>query len=196
MDLLDMFFGAASQLSGAALTNYIISQVLGIGVFAICLVIGQVNGFKTILILKIIANVLQAASMIFVNAYTGATVAALAAVISVTVFVFRRKNVEIPKWFAPIAIAVYTVATAGSFSKPTDLLPIIGGVLLVLSLVSKTTTGFRIFMLISAVMWIPYDIAVLAHANLLTHVGNFITYAVGIIRFDLIKRKKDNGADI
>ena len=113
-----------------------------------------------------------------------------------TVFVFRRKNVEIPKWFAPIAIAIYTVATAGSFSKPTDLLPIIGGVLLVLSLVSKTTTGFRIFMLISAVMWIPYDIAVLAHANLLTHVGNFITYAVGIIRFDLIKRKKDNGADI
>ena len=195
MDLFNLFFGAASQLSGAALTNYIISQILGIAVFVVCLVIGQVNGFKTILILKIIANVLQAASMIFVSVVTGAVVASLAAVISVTVFVFRRNDLEIPKWFAPVAIGVYTLATASSFSKPTDILPIIGGVLLVLSLVSKTTTGFRIYMLISAVMWIPYDIAVLAHANLLTHVGNFITYTLGIIRFDIIKRKK-HGTDI
>lgn len=196
MDLFKIFFSAASELSGADLTNYLISQILGIGVFVICLMIGQVNGFKIILGLKIAANLLQTVSMLFVNAYVGAIVAALAAIISIAVFIFRRNCIDIPKWFAPASIAIYTVATLISFSKPTDILPIIGGILLVLSLVSKTTTGFRIYMLISAIMWIPYDVAVLAHANLLTHVGNLITYAIGIIRFDLIKRKKTDGTAI
>lgn len=192
MELLRQLLPELFTLTGSALWCFIAAQICGVGMFVMCILMGQTNRFSHILALKIGANLCQAASCLLMNALSGAMVAGLAAVISALVFVYRQKKGDkIPLWFVAAALVLYCATGVLSYQSLKDLLPIAGGVLFVLSVCAKNTTHYRVIMLCSAIMWLPYDFMVMVYANLLSHVGNFVTYVVGILRFDVFGKKKN-----
>lgn len=189
-ELLNLLFPEVARMSPAELALFCGSQAFGIGTFVLCILQGQTNRFRRILGLKIAANLMQALSCLLVAAYSGAAVAALATVISAAAFWIRRDGKQVPWWFTAASLVAYCGSGLLSYASPKDLLPVIGGILFVLSIVAKNPTAFRVIVLISGLVWLPYDISSLVYANLLIHGGNVIAFSVGILRFDILKQHK------
>ena len=76
---------------------------------------------------------------------------------------------------------------------PPELLPVLGAMVLLWGLGSRSTTVYRIALLINGVIWLLHDLYVMNYGLAMTHCFQIVSFAVGIVRLDVLAKKKAGG---
>ena len=108
------------------------------------------------------------------------------------------KNGKLPPKYLPgiflllsAANSAIHILASGVFRFPVDLIPVSCALLFVIGVTMKRAAATRLFFLANASLWIVYDLMVrpVAQANLVTHMVVVLSVAVGIVRYDMIRKQ-------
>lgn len=174
--------------------NYFVNQVViqGIGYLALLFVLlsFQKNKRVTILLLMLVGLILFVIHYGFLNAWTGALMNLVEAGV---VFVSYKKETDLwakHRFWLDIFVVTYVVAgiiTAKSF---IDFLPIVAQVFGAIAVWQKNPKAIRFLMLIPRPLWFIYNFTVGSYAGMTAETLILASVLIGIIRFDILKKKK------
>lgn len=208
-----------STLTGWALTTYIIAQVVGVVNTVLAVVAGQVKKKTAALILQVVMNSLMMMTEILLGAWSAVPVCVVAIAVSLIIYYYQNRERRIPKWVLGIAAAAFLLLTLPTYPGVTELikgeisaagfgeklaetgwvgglaelLPVIGAMVLLWGLGSRSTTVYRIALLINGVIWLLHDLYVMNYGLAMTHCFQIVSFAVGIVRLDVLAKKKAGG---
>jgi RsiW-degrading membrane proteinase PrsW (M82 family) len=74
------------------------------------------------------------------------------------------------------------------FSRLTDIIALFGTLLFIAAISQKSGKQYRLWILLSTVLWLTYDLVNLSFGPLITHLVQLITIIVGMVVHD---RKKE-----
>lgn len=168
-----------------------IAQSISIFTALIAILSLQLKNMKAILVCQISANLLAGSTYILLGGLSGAGVSIIAVVQAVVMYILKLKNIKPHFLVTLLFIAAFTGYSVWSYSSPLDLLPLGAAVFYSLSIAQKNPRRFRFFGTINPTFWLAYDIYTLALVNFLVHLGIFASGVVGIVRLDIIGRKKE-----
>lgn len=172
-------------------TAFIIAQAISIVTALIAILSLQLKNMKAILVCQIASNLLAGSTYILLGGLAGAGISLIAVAQAIVMFILKQNNIE-PNICVTLAfIAAFVGYSVWSFGSFFDLLPMGAAVFYSLSVSQKNPRLFRIFGTINPTFWLVYDIHSLALVNFLMHAGIFVSGVVGIVRLDILgKRKK------
>lgn len=171
--------------------EFIFSQVCGFVVFIVAVISFQLKNIKSVLLCQLICNGLGALTYILLDGLSGCGLFLVAVLQSVVYFIFRAKDKK-----APIAVAVAFVLAYGTcsvltYKTPVDLISAVAALTCALGLAQEKPFGYRAFLLVNGLLWCLYDINVGAYSMIATHVATVLSAGIGIVRFDLRKKKRE-----
>lgn len=163
-------------------------QVIGVFAMIFSLLVFQANNRKQMLSLHSVANFLYFVHLYLLNGLTGALTSLIAGVRNLiyTKYEKGKRPIAVPLIFIGI-LAIVCVIT---WKDWTSLLPISGGVLGTISFWQKKPKNIRLFSLFVSPMWFVYGIINGSYAIILTELVMFSSDVIGIIRYDILKKKK------
>ena len=168
-----------------------IAQSISVITALIAILSLQLKNMKAILACQISANTLAGLTYVLLGGLSGAGVSIIAVIQAIVMYVLKVKNVN-PHFTVTLAfIAAFAAYSIWSYTSPLDLLPMGAAIFYSLSIAQKNPRRFRAFGTINPTFWLAYDIYTLALVNFLMHLGIFISGVVGVIRLDVIGRKKE-----
>lgn len=150
----------------------------------------QLKNMKGILTCQIAANILSASTYLLLGGLSGAGMGFIAAVQAIIIFVLKQKNIEPRFWMSLVFIAMFVGYLAWSYRSPIDLLPMGAAVFYSLSISQKNPTLYRIYGTVNPTFWLAYDVFTLAYVNFFVHLGILLSGLVGLIRIDILGRRK------
>ncbi len=169
----------------------ILAQVLnalgtGINIFGIN------NKKKNItLIYFAIGNIFVAASLGLLGAYSGLIIQIIFVIQTIINYFYEKKSNKYPLWLILLYVIVPSIILAFNFQSMWDICPLIGGIMYQLALVSQNFT-LRALNLVSALVWIPYDLHFGQYVGAISCTVFSITDVIAILRFDVLQKKKNN----
>lgn len=166
----------------------IISNSLGLVATAIVIFIVYQKDIRKILIGEIGANFIVALSYLMLNGISGAGICVLATLHTVASYIISKKSKRFPWTLTVGFIVLYTLFTFITYRVPIDLIPYFCTVLFSLAIMQKRPSSYRIFKTANALVWIVYDISVIALSTTLTHAFLLISGIIAIIKMDILKK--------
>lgn len=174
---------------------YILAQVFGtLGIITLFFSV-QYNSKKQILGFQIAANLFYAIQYLFLNAIPAAVMSIVSLLRCIVFFLFEKKNKKIPAYVLAIFIALIIVLAKFLNYGVMGFFPIICTLLYTIGIWQKNLNIFRIITLITACIWIGYNVFVGAYPSLIGNSFEVLTSLIAIYRFNLNesdnkKRKK------
>ena len=148
----------------------IVAQVLGaLGIISMVLSV-QFNSKKQVLGFQIAANSLFAFQYLCLNAISAVVMSFVAVLRCVVFFVFENKGKKVPIWVLGIFLVLITV--------------------LFVFLKSGNLNVFRVITLITASLWIGYNVYYHAYPSLVGNIFEVLTSLIAIYRFNLDDTRK------
>ena len=108
------------------------------------------------------------------------------------IFYFLDKRGITPKtrkWVLWSFAAVYIVGTVFVYQNWGDIVSCAGVLLYLLAITQSQSSKYRRYICLNTLLWMIYDITILAFGSLIAHGVEFTSALIGIIRLDV--RKKD-----
>ena len=155
----------------------------------------QLKSMRAILICQIAANLLSSSTYLLLGGISGAGVGLIAAVQAIIIFFLKQKKIEPRFWMSLVFIAMFVGYMLWSYKSPVDLLPMGAAVFYSLSISQKKPFLYRIYGTVNPTFWLVYDVFTLAIVSFLMHAGILISGIVGIIRLDILGRKKAKASE-
>ena len=168
--------------------SYVLAQVIGVIVAIISLSCVQFKDKRFILAGQFLNNFLFGVSWALLGGLAGAWICLLASVqILVLHFVgkeqtqtaFRRKLVV-----TAIFASAYITGTCIVFKGWPDLIVCTCAMLFSLSIIQRNASRMRSVMFCNMILWIIYDLALGAYANMITHCLTIISLITAKLRLD------------
>ncbi len=174
-------------------TAFWIAQSISIVTTVIAILCMQLKKMNWILVCQIASNFLAGLTYLFLDGKSGLGISILAVVQTIVMYVLQKREKD-PHWIITAAFcASYVGYSLIVYQNIFDLLPAAAAVFFALSVAQKNPARYRIFAAINPLFWIAYDIHTLAYIYILMHSGIFISAVIGIIRLDILsKRKAEN----
>ena len=178
-----------------------IAQAIGIiAMVAVCVSFMQ-RDKKAVLILQLIGGSLFCINYFMLGAISGGLLN-IVSVIRAIVFLNKDKvKANHPAWSIGFT-ACYLISYASVFlvfgKEPTfanfffELLPVIAMVLSLISFRYNDATHIRLYGLACSPCWLTYNIANNSIGAIICEILNLISITIGIIRYDIIGKKKKN----
>ncbi len=163
----------------------IIAQGIGILTAILSVVSAQMKNITAILLTELAANLLVALSYLLLGGDAGALVCLTACMQVTASFFFAKRGKQVPKTLTAAFVAIYIALSALTFQSMRDILPCICAVAFALSVAQSKAAGYRLFMTVSAVLWLVYDVTVGAWGMLLTHGLLLVSLVIAICRQDI-----------
>ena len=170
----------------------IISDIFGIIGVLLTVILYQQKSRKSLLVYKLIIDVVWLGHYAFIGAYSGAVVCVIAALREL-IFVKRDPRSKKGIIWLPIFIAVAMISTVFTWNNAFSLLTCIASCIAVVSFFIGKPRLSRIFVFPISTCMLIYDIACGSVAGIINECFAVSSSAVGIIRHD--KKKKDTIAD-
>ena len=153
-------------------------------------ILGINNKKKNItLICFAIGNICVAASLGLLGAYSGLIIQIVFVIQTIINYFYEKKSDKYPLWLILLYVIVPSIILAFNFQSMWDICPLIGGIMYQLALVSKNFT-LRALNLVSALVWIPYDLHFGQYVGAISCTVFSITDVIAIIRFDVLQKNK------
>lgn len=169
---------------------YILAQILGIiGIISLSISM-QYNKKKQILVFKIAANTFYGLQYLCLNAMPAMLMSIVSLVRCVIFFAFENKNKKVPIYVLLIILALIIVTPIFLNYGVMGFFPLIGTLIYTIGTWQKNLNVFRIITLITACIWIGYNVFVGAYSSLIGNVFEVITSLIAIYRFNLNDDKK------
>jgi hypothetical protein len=164
-------------------TSFIVAQVFGLLASLVLIASVQFKKKEHILILIIASSILFVVNFILLEAYSGAACCVVGALIALIVFIIEKLG---HKANLPL-IVVFTlsmlIVTALAFEKPWDILPVIGEVFWLVSLLQSDENRLRWLMIGNCVAWLIYGIATTAYMSVLADVFTIASIIIALVRY-------------
>ena len=172
-------------------TAFWIAQGISVVTTVIAILCMQLKKMKAILICQLLANTLAGLTYFFLDGKSGIGISILAVVQTVVMYFYGKKE-KIPHPLVTIAFcASYVIYSLLIFENAFDLLPAAAAIFFALSVAQKKPSLYRIFAAINPIFWIAYDVYEDAYIYIFMHSGIFISAVIGIIRLDIIEKRKN-----
>ncbi len=185
-EMLASFF----QLDIAQITPaFLIAQAIGPVTTVMSIVSAQFKKLTPILLSELMMNALVALSYILLGGLSGSYICIAASVQTLVCYFFARREVKVPRALTAAFVAMYIVITIITWQGPLDILPGVCAVMFALSVVQDNPAGYRIYMGVNSLLWIIYDIVILAYSMVITHGLLLISIIIAILRHDIQKKK-------
>lgn len=161
-----------------------IAQLFGFIGLVLLVIPYMFNSRKFILKMQIAASIVFGIHYFMIGAITGSVSQVLNVVRS---FVYLKEQ---KKWQLYIFIVLYVIIGLFTWKGLVSILAIIGSILSTIGYFMKDTRLIRIFSLLQGISWLAYCILSRSLGGTISESIFVIVVLVGIIRFDLIGRKK------
>ena len=167
----------------------IIGQILGIATMVICAISYQTNSKKRLLIMQMGAAFCMCSSYLFLGAYAGFAMNAIALVRNLSFYFIKEKT---KAYYIATALLIIAMGIAGisSWQGPISLLVIIALMLNTFFISLGKPQILRYSLLVTCVMVLIYNINVFTIGGILNEIVSFISAAVGIVIYLVKKRSK------
>ena len=177
-------------------TAFLIAQAIGVVTTVVAILCLQLKNMTAILICQLAANTLAAFSYLFnPKGMSGVGISIIAVVQALVMFFYDKKQKRSHWIITALFISAYVGYTIGvaAFEQSFDFfvfLPMLAAVCYALAIVQKKPSLYRIFGMINPIFWIVYDASINQPANVIMHTCILISAISGIIRLDIIGKKK------
>ena len=104
---------------------------------------------------------------------------------AIVYFIFSVKGKKAPLVVTITFILLYIICSILTYKTPTDLISATAALTCALALSTDKPCLYRVFMVANGVVWIIYDISVVAYTMIISHVVTALSAGIGIIRLDL-----------
>ena len=173
-----------------------IAQSISVVTTLIAILCMQLKKMNMILLCQITSNFLAGMTYLLLGGISGLGISIIAVVQSVIMYFYGKKG-KSPHPIVTVAFcASYFACSLLVYQSIFDILPAAAAVFFALSVAQKKPSNYRIFAAINPIFWIAYDIYTLAYVYILMHSGILISAVVGIIRLDVLGRKKSDTVNI
>lgn len=170
----------------------VVSQILGYLACAVTIICLQQKELLKMLRLSVLSNLLAGVSNVLIpGGVSGAGVSFVAVVQALCSVVCEKKGRKVPLWLSAIFVAGYIGIGVVTYKTPLDIIPCVAALMYAAAVMQKDPFVYRICILINALLWIYYEIRVHNYALLVTVVLQFAAAVTGIIRTDIIGRKRE-----
>ena len=164
---------------------YILAQIFGMfGIITLFLSV-QFNSKKQILGFQIAANLFYAIQYLVLNAITASVMSFVSVLRCIAFFVFEKKNKKVPVYVLVIFIALIIILAKVLNYGIMGFFPVVCTLLYTIGIWQKNLNIFRIITLLTACIWIGYNIFVGAYPSLIGNVFEVLTSLIAIYRFNL-----------
>ena len=169
--------------------NQIIIQVIGYMALFCAILSFQKNKRSKILLYQIIEHILFILHFSLLHAWTAVAMNVIGALRSI---IFYQKDTKV--WTQHIVwmyvfIGAFILAGLITWTNYASLFPLIAMVIDTFALWKRSTKSIRFLMLIPRPLWFLYNFLVGSYAGMTTEVIVFASILLGILRFDIPKKK-------
>ena len=167
------------------------AQIIGVLTTVIVVVAAQLKNMRWILFCQLCANLMVAISSGMLGGLSGAWLCSVAAVQTVIFYFLDKRGItpKTRKWVLWSFAAVYIVGTVFVYQNWGDIVSCAGVLLYLLAITQSQSSKYRRYICLNTLLWMIYDITILAFGSLIAHGVEFTSALIGIIRLDV--RKKD-----
>ena len=169
------------------LTNFIIAQIIGIIALIVFMISFQKNTKEKLLKYQMVSSFLYAIQYLFLGAYTGCLMNFTCMVRN---YIFNRYKNKVPIYYLIIVILIMIFLSMLTYSGLISLLPMIAVVLYSCALWYGNLKIVRITDIISCLLFIIYNIKVLAITGLIATFIEMLATIIAIYKFDIKNRRK------
>jgi len=167
--------------------NYILSQIFGFAAIFIGIISFQFKNMKSILISQLVCNGLSVLMYTLNGGTSGAAICIIAIVQSIVIYIFNVKNKETPVAVSLLFVLLYIIISYVTFNSARDFLSGGAALAFAVSLLQKSSGGYRTFMLSNVGLWIIYDITLSSWVSVIMRCVMLASIISAMIRID---RKK------
>ena len=167
--------------------NFIIAQIIGISALIVLMISFQRNVKEKLLKYQMISSFLYAIQYIFLGAYTGALMNFTCMIRN---YIYNKYQNKVPLYWLIIVVLIMIFLSMLTYSSLISLLPMIAVVLYSCALWYGNLKLVRITEVISCILFIIYNIKVLAITGLIATFIEMFAAIIAIYRFDISKSKE------
>ena len=171
-------------------TAFFIAQGISVVTTVVAILCMQLKKMNAILICQLAANLLAALTYLFLDGKSGVGISIIAVAQTLVMFLFERKGKKPHPVIIGSFIAAYVGYSVLIFQNIFDLLPLGAAICFALGIAQKKPSAYRIFGAINPLFWLAYDVYTMALVNIIMHSCIFISAVVGIVRLDIVGRRK------
>lgn len=170
--------------------EFIIAQIFGLISVIIGIISFQLKDMKKILICQLLCNAFMVLNYLFLGGISGAGIAFIAIVQSMVFYMYNVQNKKTPLVITISFMMMFVLLSLLTYKSFVDILPCIAAVAFAVSLTQKEASGYRICMLINVLVWVGYDLSVMAYTSIVGRVFFVVSIVSAIVRIDLKKKSK------
>lgn len=167
---------------------FYLAQLFGIVGLIILILSFQKNSKEKLLKYQVFSSLFFSIQYFCLNAISGCLMNAMTLVRNI---IFRRFKNKVPIIYLIIIVVLMIILSIFSYSGVISILPTIGVILYSIAIWQDNLTITRIAEIIGCILFIIYNIKVVAISGLITTIIEMISAIVGIYRFDIKKYNKD-----
>jgi len=165
-----------------------LAQLFGAIGLIILILSFQNNKKERLLKYQVFSSIFFAIQYFCLNAITGALMHAMTCIRNI---IFKKYKENIPIIYLIMIVGVMIVLTIFSYNGLISILPSIGVILYSIAIWQKNLTITRFVEVFGCILFIIYNIKVVAIAGLISTIIEMISAMVAIYRFDLPKIKNN-----
>lgn len=174
--------------------TFILGQVLSF-LSAMAVILGmQCKSMKMILFWQAAGNLVIAISYFLLGGISGGLICLFGVLQCVIMFLYNKKDRK-PHTVVLVGFILFSVvcsAVTGYLSRSfAEIFSAVGAVLGTFSSAQKRPAVCRLIFLFNPLCWICYDVFTKAYVSLAMHLAIFIFTGIGIVRVDILGKKKD-----
>lgn len=171
------------------------AQIVGYIALILAIISFQQNEPKRMAFFQLLANSMFVIHFAMIGAITGAVINLLSAIRSL---VYSRRD---KKWADHVAwtyafVLAFVLTTIFFWEGAKSLLPMFGAICYTVSFRMKTAKLVRLVSLPSSPCWMIYNAINHSYAGILTETYVIVSIIIGMLRFDVKKRKKSDQCEL
>lgn len=167
----------------------ITAQILGVIAFSFLAISFQSKNKSNMLFFQIVAYTIYVVQFLLLGAYTGLAVMVIGAIRSVILYIYAKKSKKV-NYLLPLIFSIAIIAcVVSTYKNITDIFPGLAVILGTYLLSQNNLKWIRIGEGSICIFWIIYNAAVGAYINILAEVIILTSVIIGIIRYDIKKKK-------
>ncbi len=164
------------------------AQLIGVGGLIMAIISFQQNVPKRMVICQLIANTLFTVHFFMLGAVTGAAINLMSALRSVIYAQTDKKWATHPAW-SIVFIIIPIIIGICSWEGFKSLFPVLAAICFTISFRMKTSKMVRLVSFPASPLWIIYNVINKSYPGILTELYVMTSIIVGMIRFDISKKK-------
>lgn len=172
--------------------SFITAQIIGAIALCVLMLSFQKNSKETLLKYQIISSLLYAIQYIFLKAYTGSLMNLTCMLRNCIFKVYDNKKEKVPLVWLIVVVIAMVVLSLITLNGWISFLPMIGVISYSIALWIGNLKVVRVIEVFSCILFIIYNIKVLAITGLIATVIEMIAAMVAIYKFDIRKCDKDD----